>query len=70
MATTKQELLTSNSEKEHLREEFESYRLRAQSMLARQKGDTISQGEKEAREQFDKLKKELDVAREKMENNQ
>uniref|UniRef100_A0A0A9YCF3 GRIP and coiled-coil domain-containing protein 2 n=1 Tax=Lygus hesperus TaxID=30085 RepID=A0A0A9YCF3_LYGHE len=70
LATIKQELLTSNSEKEHLREEFESYRLRAQSTLARQKGDSVSQGEKEAREQFDKLKKELDGAREKMENNQ
>lgn len=70
LATIKQELLTSNSEKEHLREEFESYRLRAQSTLARQKGDSVSQGEKVAREQYDKLKKELDGAREKMENNQ
>ncbi|KAF6206984.1 hypothetical protein GE061_018221 [Apolygus lucorum] len=70
LATIKQELLTSNSEKEHLREEFESYRLRAQSTLARQKGDAVSQGEKEAREQCDKLKKELEGAREKIENNQ
>ncbi|CAA9994868.1 unnamed protein product, partial [Nesidiocoris tenuis] len=70
LATIKQELATSNSEKEHLREEFECYRLRAQTMLARQKGDSVSHGEKEAREQLDKLKKELDSAREKMENNQ
>ncbi|XP_014245888.1 GRIP and coiled-coil domain-containing protein 2-like isoform X2 [Cimex lectularius] len=67
LASTKQELGTAKLEIEHLREEFDSYRIRAQSTLAKQKGDSVSQGEKEARELIDKLKTELDAIREKLE---
>lgn len=67
LALSKQELLTTQLEINQLRDEFYSYRLRAQALLSKQKGELESQREKEAKEQIEKLNNELENIRGKME---
>nr|XP_014270210.1 GRIP and coiled-coil domain-containing protein 2 [Halyomorpha halys] len=58
LQSTKQELATAKHEIDHLNEEYESYKLRAQTILAKKKGDLVTHAEKEAKEECDRLKRE------------
>ncbi|CAH1406506.1 unnamed protein product [Nezara viridula] len=58
LQSTKQELATAKREIDHLNEEYESYKLRAQTILAKKKGDLVTHAEKEAKEECDRLKRE------------
>ncbi|KAL1140309.1 hypothetical protein AAG570_000241 [Ranatra chinensis] len=68
LASAKQDLLASKNEVDHLKNEFDSYRIRAQSVLAKQKGDAITQGEKEAREQLEYMTIEMNVIRQRLDS--
>lgn len=58
LQSTRQELATAKHEIDHLNEEYESYKLRAQTILAKKKGDLVTHAEKEAKEECDRLKRE------------
>lgn len=67
LQSTKQELITSKHEIDHLNEEYEGYKLRAQAILAKRKGEFITHGEKEAKGEVERLKKDCKILEEKLE---
>jgi hypothetical protein len=68
LALVNQDFICSQSEIEQVRNDFESYRVRAQSVLAKQKGDVVTQGEKDAKQQIELLNKEVDILKKKLDS--